>query len=319
MLKLYLIALLWGISQAAKLGASQTADVDIEVRTDLAVLVNTSMADVSDRVTALVNQCNNSVNAAITYCGNNCQGSGGGGDAATQAMEAILQKLAPGFNKIEGGINKAKTGIVTEFNKFKDTVKKITSEKTWKNIGSTVLDRLKEGTSKALSGLKTVTGEIGSKAKEWSNTVGNWFKDTFKIRRRKRAAALSCDLCTTMSTGSSEDVLNAVCGTDVSMNIAVLTQSLEKMLTLMTSISTDPLVTEINTDQTKVTYGVGPTGEFQVMTPIESVLYTVNGTPHTVNGTTTTDEGTYKTVNIMKTSDIADEVLTLVDDHYFAV
>lgn len=53
------------------------------------------------------------------------------------------------------------------------------------------------------------------------------------------------------------------------------------------------------------------------MTPIKSVLYTVNGTPHTVN--TTTDEGTYKTVNIMKTSDIADEVLTLVDDHYFAV
>lgn len=48
------------------------------------------------------------------------------------------------------------------------------------------------------------------------------------------------------------------------------------------------------------------------MTPIKSVLYTVNGT-------TTTVAGTDKTVNIMKTSDIADEVLTLVNDDYFAV
>lgn len=40
--------------------------------------------------------------------------------------------------------------------------------------------------------------------------------------------------------------LFSVCGTDVSMEIAVLTQSLEKMLTLMTSISTDPLVTEVH-------------------------------------------------------------------------
>lgn len=55
------------------------------------------------------------------------------------------------------------------------------------------------------------------------------------------------------------------------------------------------------------------------MTPIKSVLYTVNGTPYTVNGTTTTDAGTYKTVNIMKTSDIADEVLILVNDDYLAV
>lgn len=39
--------------------------------------------------------------------------------------------------------------------------------------------------------------------------ISDWFKDTFKLRRRKRAAALTCDLCTTMSTGSSEDVLNA--------------------------------------------------------------------------------------------------------------
>lgn len=66
-------------------------------------------------------------------------------------------------------------------------------------------------------------------------------------------------------------------------------------------------------------YGTGPTGEFQLMTPIKSVLYTVNGTPYTVNGTTTTDAGTYKTVNIMKTSDIADEVLILVNDDYLAV
>lgn len=69
---------------------------------------------------------------------------------------------------------------------------------------------------------------------------------------------------------------------------------------------------QINTDETKVTYGAGPTGEFQVMSPIKSVLYTVNGT-------TTTVVGTDKTVNIMKTSDIADEVLTLVNDDYFAV
>lgn len=40
--------------------------------------------------------------------------------------------------------------------------------------------------------------------------------------------------------------LFSVCGTDVSMEIAVLTQSLEKMLTLMTSISIDPLVTEVH-------------------------------------------------------------------------
>lgn len=310
MMKLYLIALLWGVSQATKLDAVKTAEVDLEVRTDLAVLVDSSQTNVSERMVALVNQCNNSLNAAVTYCENNCQSSGGGG--AANELEALLKKFDSGFKKIEGRINKATSEIKAEFNKFKNTVKTITSKSTWNNIGSTVLDKLKEGTSKALSGLKTVTGQIGSKAKEWTNTVGNWFKDTFKLRRRKRAAALSCDLCTTMSTGSSEDVLNAVCGTDVTVKIADLTQSLERMLTLMTSISTDTLVTEVNTDRKKATLSSGPSGEFQVLTPIASVLYTVNGTTTTVPGTDTA-------VNIMKTSDIADEVLKLTNNDYFSV
>lgn len=40
--------------------------------------------------------------------------------------------------------------------------------------------------------------------------------------------------------------ISAVCGTDVTVKIADLTQSLERMLTLMTSISTDTLVTEVH-------------------------------------------------------------------------
>lgn len=66
-------------------------------------------------------------------------------------------------------------------------------------------------------------------------------------------------------------------------------------------------------------YGVGFIGEFQVMILIELVFYMVNGIFYMVNGIIIIDVGIYKIVNIMKISDIVDEVFIFVDDYYFVV
>lgn len=65
-------------------------------------------------------------------------------------------------------------------------------------------------------------------------------------------------------------------------------------------------------DEMKVMYGVGFIGEFQVMILIKLVFYMVNGIIIIVVGID-------KIVNIMKISDIVDEVFIFVNDDYFIV
>lgn len=59
-------------------------------------------------------------------------------------------------------------------------------------------------------------------------------------------------------------------------------------------------------------YGIGFIGEFQLMILIKLVFYMVNGI-------IIIDVGIYKIVNIMKISDIVDEVFIFVNDDYFVV
>lgn len=65
-------------------------------------------------------------------------------------------------------------------------------------------------------------------------------------------------------------------------------------------------------DEMKVMYGVGFIGEFQVMILIKLVFYMVNGIIIIVVGID-------KIVNIMKISNIVDEVFIFVNDDYFIV
>ena len=44
------------------------AEVDWSARTDIALLLNSGYENISAQLMDLVNQCNNSLNAAITYC-----------------------------------------------------------------------------------------------------------------------------------------------------------------------------------------------------------------------------------------------------------
>lgn len=52
---------------------------------------------------------------------------------------------------------------------------------------------------------------------------------------------------------------------------------------------------------------------------IKLVFYMVNGIFYIVNGIIIIDVGIYKIVNIMKISDIVDEVFIFVNDDYFVV
>mmetsp|Transcript_22873 Transcript_22873/g.36480 ORF Transcript_22873/g.36480 Transcript_22873/m.36480 type:complete len:99 (+) Transcript_22873:138-434(+) len=94
--------------------------------------------------------------------------------------------------------------------------------------------------------------------------------------------------------------------------ITLLSQTLEKISTLMTSIEEGPLVTEVDTDSTKIKVSATPTGTLLVTAPIQTVVYNVTGSMKTISGST-------NPVDIMSSTEIANEVVPLIYDDYFKV
>ena len=69
---------------------------------------------------------------------------------------------------------------------------------------------------------------------------------------------------------------------------------------------------QVDTDSTKIKVSATPTGTLLVTAPIQSVVYNVTGSMKTITGST-------NPVDIMSSTEIANEVVPLIYDDYFKV
>ena len=69
---------------------------------------------------------------------------------------------------------------------------------------------------------------------------------------------------------------------------------------------------QVDTDSTKIKVSATPTGTLLVTAPIQTVVYNVTGSMKTISGST-------NPVDIMSSTEIANEVVPLIYDDYFKV
>ncbi|XP_056008448.1 uncharacterized protein LOC125666897 [Ostrea edulis] len=303
-MKFLVLAICCGICSAELIDKDTTKSVDLTVRTDLSVLINSQYENYSVIALQLLTTCNDSVNAAVAFCDSNCESSGGGGGG--NPLQALQAGVDSHFNKFKGGVNAAGSKIKDGMKSFTNMVKKLSKlenagekfKQTFSNLGNKIKNGVSGVSSKALNELKKLTGTIGGHVKKWAGGAKKWFEDTFG-RRRRRAAALSCELCNRISAAKEDKLLETVCGTEATTKIYLYTTMLDKMAAMMSSMSESTLVLEVDTDNTKSK--VVSFSPLTVESPFVYVKYTVNGTTTTVRSIVNPPD----MVNLASTTSIA--------------